>query len=892
MSVRNLDALLRPRAVAVVGASPRAGSVGAVVMRNLLRGGFPGPVLPVHPEATSVAGVLAWRRVADLPVTPDLGVICTPPETVPELADQLAEAGARAAVVLTAGLGPALERGLRRVVRRRGLRVLGPNCVGVLVPAAGLNASFSHADALPGRIALVAQSGALCTSALDWARSRGIGFSKVISLGNSLDVDVGDCLDHLAGDPDTASILLYLESVGDAREMLSAGRAASRNKPVVVVKAGREPAGARAAASHTGALAGADAVFDAAFRRAGMLRVDRMEELFDAVETLARSRPLVGERVVVVGNGGGPGVMAVDALVAAGGRLAELSPETRTRLDAVLPATWSRANPVDLIGDAPGGRYRAALDVLLSAPEVDALVVLHAPTAIAEGVDAARATAGAAAEGARRLPLLASWLGGAHAEPARRLLREAGIPSYETPERAAEAFLHLVGWRRSQGALTEIPDSRPGTPTDPKGAHAILAGALARGAEWLSEPEARALLDAYGVPHVASQVVEDAEAAAKAAEALGRPAVLKILSPDVIHKSDVGGVVLGLDTPEAVRDEARAMEARVRTHLPDARIEGFTVQPMVDRRRGIEVLVGASTDPIFGPVVLFGRGGTAAEVIGDRSLELPPLNRALARATIERTRVWRRLRGYRDQPAADLEALDDLLVAVARLVAEQPEVRELDLNPVVADAEGALALDARVRIGPAEGPAHARLAILPYPGELEEEVELEGGLRVRMRPIRPEDEPAHLAFFRRLDPDDVRFRFFGLVREMPHSQLARYTQIDYDREMAFVAEGTGPEGAPETLGVVRAIEDADRDEAEFAIVVRSDMKGRGLGSALLRKMIRYCRERGVGELVGQVLPDNRAMLDLVAHLGFRTGRSGDGAVEVRLPLRRRGRPRA
>ncbi|MDX1649182.1 MAG: acetate--CoA ligase family protein, partial [Myxococcota bacterium] len=390
MSVRHLESLFRPRSVAVVGASPRAGSVGNVVMRNLLRGGFPGPVLPVHPEAEAVAGVLAWRRVADLPVSPELGVICTPPDTVPGLVEELADAGARAAVVLTAGLGRGREgadadRALRRVVQRRGVRVLGPNCVGVLVPAAGLNASFSHVDALPGRIALVAQSGALCTAALDWARSRGIGFSKVISLGNSLDVDVGDCLDHLATDADTHAILLYLESVRDAREFLSAGRAASRAKPVVVVKAGRAEAGARAAASHTGALAGSDAVFDAAFRRAGMLRVARMEELFDAVETLARSRPLVGGRVVVVGNGGGPGVMAVDALVRGGGTLAELPPETRSRLDAILPPTWSRANPVDLIGDASGERYRAALEALLDAPEIDALIVLHAPTALAEG---------------------------------------------------------------------------------------------------------------------------------------------------------------------------------------------------------------------------------------------------------------------------------------------------------------------------------------------------------------------------------------------------------------------------------------------------------------------------------------------------------------------------
>lgn len=896
MSVRHLDALFQPRAVAVVGASRRPQSVGAVVMRNLLRGGFSGPILPVHPEAEAVEGVLAWRRVADLPVVPELGVVCTPPASVPGVVEELAEAGARAVVVLTAGLEPARgsrepdhAKALGRVARRRGLRVLGPNCVGVLAPGSGLNASFSHVDALPGRIALVAQSGAVCTAALDWARSRDIGFSKIVSLGNSLDIDVGDCLDYLATDPDTTSILLYLESLRDAREFLSAGRAASRAKPVIVVKAGRAPAAARAAASHTGALAGSDAVFDAAFRRAGMLRVGRIEELFDAVETLARSRPLVGERVAVVGNAGGPGVLAVDALMAGGGHLAELSDATLERLDAVLPSMWTRANPVDLVGDATGSRYQAALEVLLGASEVDALLVIHAPTAIAEGEDAARATAEAAKAGRRRIPVLASWLGSAHAEPARQRLREAGLPCYETPERAAEAFLHLVGWRHGQGALTETPASRPEVEVDAAGARKVLEGALERGASWLSESEGRALLAAYGIPHVSSRFAEDLEHAAAAAREVGLPAVLKILSPDVVHKSDVGGVILGLDSAEAVRQEALAMQARVRERVPEARIQGFTVQPMVDRRRGVELLVGAATDPIFGPVILFGRGGTAAEVIGDRALELPPLNAALARDMIERTRVWRRLRGYREQAPADVQTLCDMLVAVGRLVAEQPEVCELDLNPVVADPDGALAVDVRVRIEKSRKRGRERLAILPYPSELEEVVELPGGRRIRLRPIRPEDEPAHEAFFARLDPEDIRYRFFGIVRELSHDQLARFTQIDYDREMAFVAEPAEPGEPAETLGVVRAVEDADRERAEFAIIVRSDLKGQGLGRALMSKLIRYCRMRGVGAIVGDVLGENRAMLGLVRHLGFELETRGGEVVEARLPLDRKRR---
>jgi len=896
VSVRHLDSLFHPASVAVVGASRRERSVGDVVMRNLLRAGFAGPILPVHPEAGAVAGVLAWRRVADLPLAPELGVVCTPPETVPGLVDELARAGARAVVVLTAGLapppgvpGPDHERELARIAKRWGIRVLGPNCVGVLVPAAGLNASFAHVDALAGRVALVAQSGAVCTAALDWAHARGIGFSKVVSLGNSVDVDVGDLLDYLGSDPDTHAILLYLEAVQDAREFLSAGRAASRNKPVVVVKGGRVAEGERAAATHTGALAGSDAVYDAAFRRAGMLRVFEIGELFDAVETLARSRPLVGDRLAIVGNGGGPGVLATDALVEGDGRLAELAPETLRRLDERLPSTWSRANPVDLVGDASGDRYRDALEVLQDTSEVDALLVLHSPTAIASDEETARATVEAVAKGRRRLPVLTSWLGESHAGAARRILQEAGLPTYETPERGVQAFLHLVRWRRNQEALMETPARDEGGPApDRETARAAVGAALARGGGWLTPRETWDLLSAYGVRGAATRFAADATEAARAAAEIGGRVALKIDSPDVVHKSDVGGVALDLETPEAVADAARAMAARLRARTPDVRIHGFVVQAMADTRDAIEVLIGAASDRVFGPVVLFGRGGVATEVIGDRTVGLPPLNGPLARNMVQRTRTWRQLRGYRGRPPADQEALCATLIAVANILIDCPEVVELDLNPVLASASGALAVDARVRVEPAQGEGTARLAILPYPSGLDEEVEIGDGRRVRVRPIRPEDEPAHDAFFRRLSPDDVRFRFFGLVREMPHSQLARYTQIDYDREMAFIAVDESAPDGPETLGVVRAIEDPDRDRAEFAIIIRSDLKGKGLGHALLERMVRYCRSRGVRELVGQVLPDNRAMLDLAGSLGFARHREpGDDAVEVRLALRRR-----
>lgn len=901
MSIRNLDILLRPRSVAVFGASNTPHGVGAVVMRNLLRGGFQGPVMPVNPRHQAVAGVLAYPDAGSLPVVPDLAVVATPPATVPGILGALADAGTRAAVVLTAGFGEgADERGLPlldaldEAVGRRGFRVLGPNCLGLLVPGIGLNASFAHVDALAGPLAFVSQSGAVGTAVLDWAREAQVGFSCFASLGDAADVDAADLIDWFGADPGTRAILLYLESITSrrrgahnaARKFLSAARAAARNKPVLVLKAGRHVEAARTALSHTGALAGADDVFDAALRRAGVLRVERIDELFDAAETLGRAPRLRGNRVAIVSNGGGLAVLATDTLVARGGRLAELSPDTIGRLDAVLPRTWSRANPVDLIGDASGERYEKALAIVLEDPGVDVVLVLHAPTAIASGDDAARAVARVVQGlGKRRQyapAVLASWTGRIGAESARRILRDAGIASYDTPDDALSACAHLLAFRRNQELLTETPPSLPAefAPRSEE-ARAVVVRALAEGRELLSEAESKALLAAYDVPVVETRVARDADEAVRIADTLGYPVALKLLSPDVTHKSDVGGVVLDLDAPEDVARAARQVADRLAARRPDARLEGYTVQPMLRRPGAVELIVGLASDPIFGPVVLFGQGGTAVEVIADRSVGLPPLNLHLARELIARTRVARLLGGFRDRPPADLGAVALALVQVAQIAVDLAEVVELDVNPLLADARGVVALDARVRVRAAAGSATGRLAIRPYPRELEETITLADGTSVLVRPIRPEDEPGHHAFHGRLQPEDVRFRFFNLVRELPHSQMARFTQIDYDREMAFVALA----GDSETLGVVRAIADPDNERAEFAIVVRSDQKGRGLGYALLEKMVRYCRARGTREIVGQVLPDNRAMLDLAGSLGFASRfLPDDGAVEVKLAL--------
>ncbi len=892
MSVHNLHKLFKPRSVTVIGASNRPRSVGAVVMRNLLQGGFEGPIMPINPKYQAVAGVLTYPDVEALPVVPDLAVICTPPATVSDIIRRLGERGTGAAVVVTAGLGQAEDPGggtvrdaMLEAAGRYDMRILGPNCLGLLVPGAGLNASFAHLPARPGRIAFVSQSGALCTAVLDWTHAHDIGFSHFISLGDAADLDFGVVLDYLGSEPQTRAILLYIESIRERRTFMSAARAAARNKPVLVIKSGRNPEGAKAAASHTGALAGSDDVYDAAIRRAGMLRVQNIGELFAAVETLARARPLTGERLAIMTNGGGIGVMAVDSLVEGKGLLAELSPETVTSLDQVLPATWSRSNPVDIIGDAPGERYYKAAKILSEAPEVDALLVMHAPTAIASSMDAAKAIIDATRNVQGNI--LTSWVGEEVVEPARRMFSEAGIPTYYSPQQAVGAFLHVVQYRRNQVMLMETPPSAPTefTPAT-QSARLVIENSLANGHETMSEPEAKAVLAAYGVPTVETHIARDAAGAVAMAREVGFPVALKILSPDISHKTDVGGVDLFLDTPDAVHKAAETMLANVRQRRPDAQVSGFTVQKMAQRPGAHELIIGVTTDPIFGPVILFGHGGTAVEVIGDRAVALPPLNMSLARELISRTRIAKLLGGYRDRPPVDMDALCLALLQVSQLVVDIPEILELDINPLFADEHGVLALDARLRVAPTtDGGGHGRLAIRPYPKGLEERYRLRSGREVLLRPIRPEDEPEHIEFLSRLTPEDIRFRFFGGLKELPHSEMARLTQIDYDREMAFIATAPREAGGRETLGVVRTVTDPNNERAEFAIIVRSDMKGQRLGWKLLDKMIGYCRSRGTSLMVGQTVKENSRMLELASRTGFsRRNIPDEDVVEVTLKL--------
>lgn len=894
MSIRNIKSFFRPRSVGLVGASNRPGSVGNVIAKNLRAGGF-GPALSfVNPKGDVILGVQSVPSVEALAEAPELAVIATPPMTVPGLVKQLGERGTKAVVVITAGFGESavtpegkpLSQELLEATQPHGVRIIGPNCLGILAPPVRLNAGFSHLASSPGNLAFVAQSGAIVTAVQDWAETRSVGFSHLVSLGDMLDVDFGDMLDYLANDPRTDAILMYVEGIRHSRKFMSAARAAARMKPVLAVKGGRFEAGMKAAASHTGAVAGADAVYDAAFRRSGILRVYTLEELFGAVQTLALAKRHRGNRLAIITNGGGLGVLAADALGEAKGRLAELSPETIEGLAHVLPGTWSGGNPVDIIGDAPGARYEAVLRRILDDPGVDAVLVINCPTAVISREEAAQAVANVAV--ARRgKTILANWVGAATTEQAHRIFSEAGIPAYDTPEQAIRAFMQLVEQGARQDVLLETPPSLPEV-FHPRTQEAVsvIDAAVAEGREWLTEPEAKQVMEAYGIPTVPTFTANTpAEAAAHAAR-IGGPVALKILSKELTHKSDVGGVVLNLEGPSLVERAARDMFERVRMAHPKASIQGFSVQATVRRPGAREIIIGVSEDPQFGPVLVFGQGGTAVEVVNDVALGFPPLNLRLARGLMERTRIYRMLEGYRDVPPANLDAVAMTIVKVSQLVVDLPQVVELDLNPLLVDSYGVLALDARVRVRAAADAPTPRLAIRPYPKELEEDVDLGDGRQLHLRPILPEDEPSLQSMFKALTPEEVRMRFFVPQKTFSHMNTARFTQIDYDREMVLVLTEKGIPGETSISGVVQLSADPDNEKAEFAILVSKEVTGLGLGAYLMRRLIEYARARGIGRLFGDVLADNITMLKLARVLGFTTSTlEGDqGVVRIQLDL--------
>jgi acetyltransferase len=895
MTIRNLDFAFMPSSVALIGASGEPGSVGHTVTRNLREGGFAGPLWLVNPRHSSIGCSPCYPNAAALPEAPDLAVIATPAPTVPAIIGELGGKGTRAAVVLTAGIGR--ENGLRQAMLNAAkpfcLRVIGPNCLGIFAPSIGLNASFAHIAPAPGKLALLSQSGAVASATLDWAAARDIGFSLVVSMGDMADVDVGDMLDYLAGEPGTSAVLMYLETITNARKFLSAARSAARTKPVLVVKAGRSEAAAKAAATHTGALSGNDRVIEAAFKRAGVLRVDGLNELFDGAETLTRLSGLRGDRLAILTNGGGAGVLAVEALMDLGGKLAELSPDTVAALDKVLPPTWSRANPVDIIGDADAGRYEAAMDAVMADPAADAVLVMNCPTALTSSAEAARAVIRGLekrkAQSQAPKAVFTNWLGESTAREARGLFAAADIPTYEFPSDAVRSFAYLTGYNKAQDELMRAPPSLPGDfHVDAEAARAAMGEARAEVRAMLSEPEAKAVLGAYGIDTAETRIARtsgEVEAIAKSFLGKGRRVAIKILSSQISHKSDVGGVVLNLETAEAAAKAAGEMAARVARKRPDARIEGFTVQEMIERPRAHELIVGVSEDPVFGPVILFGAGGTAVEVIQDTAIALPPLDLKLARNLIAQTRVARLLSGYRDRPAADLDAVAMTLVRVSQLITDIPVIEELDINPVLAEEHGVIALDARIKVdwSHAQVPApNPYFAIRPYPKGWERKVVLPSGREILIRPVQPTDESLYIDFFRSIEPSDLRLRFFSTKTEFTPQFVARFVQIDYSRAMAFVAidPATG-----EMLGGSRLVADPDYVKGEYAVMVRSNLKGQGLGWALMRQLIDYAKAEGIQEIQGDVLRENTQMLSMCRELGFDMRSDPDDIMLSKVTLR-------
>ncbi|MCF7989171.1 MAG: bifunctional acetate--CoA ligase family protein/GNAT family N-acetyltransferase [Thiohalocapsa sp.] len=875
MRLSDVDQLFVPDAVAVFGASDREGSVGGMVFRNLLEGGFKGPCYAINPKYTEVAGQPCYKDLAALDKHVELALIATPANKVAAILDQCGEYGVRAAVVHSAGFsehgerGAALQERLVEAARRNRIRVLGPNCLGVMRPSHGLNATFGNELARPGNVALVSQSGAVCSAMLDWSGPRRLGFSAVVSLGAAADVDFGDVLDYLALDPQTHSILLYVEGVRDARRFMSGLRAAARLKPVVVVKTGRHPAGSRAAKSHTGAWVGSSDVFRAVMERGGAVQVERLAQLFAAAQVFGSGRSLSSNRIAIVTNGGGPGVLAADRAIDCGLALAQLSDETRAKLEQLLPEHWSHGNPVDVIGDAPPERYRAAVDICLADEKVSGVLALVAPLASCDPTEFAKQVIEAAKK--TRKPVLTCWMGETRVAEAHRLFSENGIPHFASPEVAVDAMSFLAEQQRNRKLLIQSPGplSQQLAP-DIEGARLIIEGVMAEGRKTLGTIEAKAVLSAFRVPTTQAVMARSPNEALMAAEALGFPVVMKISSHDIAHKSDVDGVRLNLSDAQSIRRSYTDLTERAQKLRPEARIEGVTVEHMVPTRAARELMVRVARDPIFGPVISFGAGGTDMEVLEDRALGLPPLNAFIIQTMIEHTRVARLMGAFGNMPPMNRQALSRILQRVSEMVCELPELIEMDINPLIGNDLEVVAVDARIHVNyrPSQQSLYGHMAIHPYPQHLIEHVPLPDGTDLTIRPIRPEDAQMEQVFVRSLSEQTKYFRFMQAIKELTPEMLVRFTQIDYDREMALI--GVIEEAGQEVeVGVARYMSRPGGDTCEFAIVVCDECRGQGIGARLMRSLMQNARERGLRIMEGEVLTANTRMLALVKSLGFR-----------------------
>ncbi len=892
MNTHYLATLFTPRSIALFGASDRPDSVGGIVFSNLLSSGYEGRIYAMNPRRDEVQGQKAYSSLDEIDEAIDLAVVATPAPGIPAIVEACGEKGIKMMLILSAGfreIGPEgrrLEDRVVQLIRRHNIRLMGPNCLGIIRPDIGLNITFGHNNARPGNLAFVSQSGAICTAILDWAEKIGIGFSTVVSTGIAADLSFGDYLDYLVSDPNTRAILLYIEGIKDARSFMSSLRAAARIKPVIALKVGRHEAGAEASMSHTGALVGSDETFSAALSRSGVLRVETIGQLFAAAKALSsvryRKRHSDSERLVIITNGGGPGVMAADRATDQGIELSTLSAETMEALNEALPAVWSHNNPVDVIGDATPERYRKAIEICLKDPGVDGAIVILTPQAMTEPTAVARAVIKAAAESDK--PIMTSWMGGTQVSEARRLLTESRIPDFSTLENAVDAFSYLARYNRNQRLLLQTPSRLSSNlePPDSEGARLIIEGVLNEQRKILTEPESMAVLNAFRIPTVRNAVARSANEALIIAESIGFPIAMKVLSNDISHKSDAGGVRLNINSAHEVRGAYRQMIDQVLQKVPGATIEGVTVEKMYRSPNGRELMIGIIQDPVFGPVISFGGGGTAVEVMGDSAISLPPLNHRLARDLIRRTRVSKLLGEFRNMPAVDMDRLIEVLLGVSGMACELPWIREMDINPLIADENGIVAVDARIVVDypkPSTDP-YNHLAIHPYPVHLVKHVQLNDGTDIVIRPIRPEDAENEAEFIRGLSKESKYFRFMNSLQELSQEMLVRFTQIDYHNEMALVAVRSLGD-REEQIGVARYTTNLDKKSCEFALVVSDQWRGRGIARHLMRRLMQIARDRDLERIEGQVLSNNVKMLQLMRLLNFQiTNDPDDPSIKV------------
>jgi acetyltransferase len=894
MGTFNLDRVLSPKSVAVIGASDKAGSVGFALAKNFLGGDFEGKVYLVNVRSQTILGQKTVPTIGDVPETVDLAMIATPAATVPDMVEQCARAGVKGVVVLSAGFketgaaGKALEDEILERARPHGLRVIGPNCLGIIRPRLHLNATFLEAMPKPGNVAFLSQSGALGSAILDVAIHENVGFSNFVSVGSMIDVDFGDLIDYFGGDPSTRSILMYIEGITDARKFMSAARHFARTKPIVVVKAGRFSESARAVASHTGSLSGEDQIYDAAFKRAGVVRVDEIADLFNAAEVLSTQPLPKGPRLAIITNAGGPGIMTTDALIARGGKIAELSPNTFETLNRALPSFWSHGNPIDVIGDAGPERYRVALAACLDDDNVDGILLLHTTQAISSPLEIAQTIVDVVKGRAyQNKTILTSFMGRSGVDEANGVLTANNIPAYPSPEQAVKTYLTMYQYRRNIELLYETPEELPVYATSPKRPITVLLrNAAKEGRDVLTEEEAKRLLKYYNFPVVPTVAARSAEEAVARARGIGFPVVLKILSPDIVHKSEAGGVLLNVGTEEEVRQGYATLTERAQAYRPGARITGVTVQPMV-RKHGYELIIGGKTDPLFGPVILFGMGGVGVELFKDVAVGLPPLTTTLIRRMFEETKVYELLKGYRNQPGANLELLERTMLLFSQLLVDFPQIREIDINPLLLDENDVHILDARVAIdrdaAVRQHEPHAHLVISPYPKKYEARWTMRSGQEVLLRPIKPEDEPLWLEMFKGFSEESIRYRFFQVIKDTPHEVRVRYCNIDYDREIAIVAELVDG-GKKRFLGVCRVSLEPDRKSGELAIIVTDEYQGAGLGTKMVDYALEVAADMNVETVYSFMLPDNYRAQALMRKMGFELEDLEDGTVRASVDL--------